>query len=199
MMAAGLRHIKVIDDRKWPLAFLLQQPGDTCLYTYDLGDYFEHILLLEEVYTGACIHLYSIIYVSTFVSYISYIHYTYKGDELSREVELIEGKGACPPENSTGLDGAGSDSWANILHEYKANPNSREMKESIKEIETASNYRSDWLTGRPVPCRPLEYDIERHRLLLAAMLAGIERMYIMPLLSYILWYKLYTSVFSYVH
>ena len=64
MMHAGIHHIKVIDDRKWPLAFLLQQPGDTCLYTYDLGDNFEHILLLEEVHTGAvCIyHTYTLPY-----------------------------------------------------------------------------------------------------------------------------------------
>ena len=98
--------------------------------------------------------------------------YTHTGDNLSREVELIEGKGACPPEDSNGIR-KGGNSWGRFLRQYIANATSKKVKESIRTIETtASNYTKDWLTGRSVPFRPLEYDIDRHRLLLSTMLAG---------------------------
>ena len=87
-------------------------------------------------------------------------------------MELIEGKGACPPEDSNGIEKCAC-AWADFLHEYKANPNTKKMKNCVKVIETtASDYTHDWLTGRSVPCRPLEYDIARHRLLLRTMLSG---------------------------
>ena len=31
-------YFALADDRKLPLALLLQKPGDRCYYTYDLGD-----------------------------------------------------------------------------------------------------------------------------------------------------------------
>ena len=72
MMHAGMHCLKVIDDRKWPLAFLLQQPGDTCLYTYDLGDFFEHTILLEEVYTGQ--YVCNIILIVLYMCMLVYVY-----------------------------------------------------------------------------------------------------------------------------
>ena len=72
MMHAGMHCLKVIDDRKWPLAFLLQKPGDTCLYTYDLGDFFEHTILLEEVYTGQ--YVYNIILIVLYMCMLVYVY-----------------------------------------------------------------------------------------------------------------------------
>lgn len=148
MHSTGMFH-HIMDDRKVPLALLLRKPGDECYYIYDLGDNFEHTLVLESILPH---------------------------DESSTEsrcIELISGSGACPPEDSNGLQGKGNGSYADFLEEYKANPKSAKSIRAMRDIQTeASNYNSSWLTGRPVPFRPLEYDLAYHRRLLGAMVQG---------------------------
>ncbi len=66
-----MEYFALADDRKLPLALLLQKPGDRCNYTYDLGDNWEHELLLEDV----------------------------SAMSTGNEVALLDGEGACPRED----------------------------------------------------------------------------------------------------
>jgi hypothetical protein len=133
-----------MSDNKVPLAFILRKKGDEAFYTYDLGDRFEHKLIVEEVLEESAAN--------------------------PRRVEILAGSGACPPEDSNGL-GSCKGNYGDFIRKYKANPAS--CAQSIREIEnTALNYTQDWLTGRCLRFEPLNYDIERHRRLLNAMLAG---------------------------
>ena len=136
-----------MDDRKIPIAVVLKNPGDNCSYTYDIGDQFRHIITLEAI--------------------------TPVDEVTTREVELLEGAGACPPEDSNGLSEKGCQGYFDFLEEYKQNPKSAASLEAIRTVErTAMNYTSNWLTHRPVPFRPLAFDLEHHRLMLRAMMAG---------------------------
>ena len=143
MMHAPMHYIKVMDDRDFPLAGILESEGQYIHYTYDLGDQWQHFITLEEIIEG--------------------------GDG---EVVLLDGAGACPPEDGNGLESKSCSGYAQFLAEYKKNPKKLKMKEAIREVNRhATNYNSSWL-GHPVPFRPLEFDIARHRMLMKAMLAG---------------------------
>ena len=65
----------MIDDRDVYLFDIIRNPGDQLLYLYDLGDCFIHSISLLEVI---------------------------KRDKKTPVVEIIDGTGACPPENSDG-------------------------------------------------------------------------------------------------
>jgi len=65
----------MIDDRDVYLFDIIRNPGDQLLYLYDLGDRFIHSISLLEVI---------------------------KRDKKTPVVEIIDGTGACPPEDSDG-------------------------------------------------------------------------------------------------
>jgi hypothetical protein len=142
MMHAGMHFHYVMDDRKVPLACLLRAVGDVCYYTYDLGDGYHHKLTVEEVL-----------------------------DSEDRSVALLDGVGACPPEDSTGLgDGSGSDAYAEFMTKFKKNPKS--CQKGINAAQNAVNYRSNWLTGSPLTFEPGRFNLNFHRVMLEAMVAG---------------------------
>ncbi|CAN0111089.1 unnamed protein product [Heterosigma akashiwo] len=145
MMHAAMHYHYVMDDRKIPLACLLREVGDACDYTYDLGDSFCHVLTVEEVADGG----------------------EQEGDQ---GVQLLAGHGACPPEDSNGLGDKGIDGYVELVEKYQRRPKS--CKAEIREAEGSVNYRQNWLTGLPVPFRPGSFDLNFHRLMLSAMLAG---------------------------
>lgn len=59
-----------------PLDEILKHEGDRYTYTYDFGDSWEHTIVLEKIIT-----------------------------QVTRTPELLEGEGACPPEDCGGLSG----------------------------------------------------------------------------------------------
>ena len=142
MMHVPYQYKKVMEDKGCPLAALLRKKGDIAYYTYDLGDNWLHRLVLEDI--------------------------------VAEEdgVTLMEGAGACPPEDSNGLDAKGYRAYRDFLKEYKRNPKKQKMKEAIKEIRRSNNYARSWIGGLPIPFKPLEFNIEYHRMLMKAMIAG---------------------------
>ena len=50
------------------------------------------------------------------------------------EVELLDGEGACPPEDSNGLDGKGGRSSAEFLERYSRHP--KNCKRAITHNKT---------------------------------------------------------------
>ena len=148
MMHASHMFAYMMDDRRIPLAALLAKAGDFIQYTYDLGDGWRHMLELLEVCGQSS-----------------------DGSSVS-DICLVDGAGACPPEDSNGLDCAGCNGYADFLQEYKRTPTSRRMKEKINEIEnSARNYSHPW-TGVPIKFTPLVFDVEYHRSVLKMMLVG---------------------------
>ena len=75
-MHLGYNGWLVMDDQDVRLAELLQTPGEALNYLYDLGDGWSHKLTLEAVADAA---------------------------SSTGACELLDGGGACPPEDSTGL------------------------------------------------------------------------------------------------
>eukprot|EP00986_Skeletonema_menzelii_P002932 scaffold848_cov153-Skeletonema_menzelii.AAC.13 len=141
-MHVPMLYKKVMDDKGCPLAALLLKKGDVAYYNYDLGDNWMHRLVLEDIVA----------------------------EEAS--VTLMAGGGACPPEDSNGLDSKGSGSYADFLEAYKSNPKKQKMKEAVKEASRAVNYSQPWIGCAPIPFKPLDFNIEYHRMLLSAMLSG---------------------------
>ena len=142
MMHVPMQYNKLMDDREFPLAALLREIGDTAYYTYDLGDHWEHRIVLEDILA----------------------------EEDS--VTLVAGMGACPPEDNNGLPEKGCRSYAEFLDAYKKNPKKLKMKEIVREVnKTAMNYSKPWM-GPPITFKPLEFNITYHRNLLNCMLAG---------------------------
>lgn len=145
MMHAPMKYSYIMEDRRYPLAGILHEKGDVLYYTYDLGDMWEHKIEVLDV----------------------------KKEKDHANVLLLGGAGACPPEDSNGMDGSGSYGYAEFLKEYKAKPKSLKMKEAIRNAETSAiNYSKPWMGGPPLKFRPLNFDIVRHRLYLKAMIAG---------------------------
>ncbi len=103
-----------MDSRKVPLAALMRSVGDECLYTYDLGDEWKHRLKVISV----------------------------TDIEGGESVEILDGRGACPPEDSVGLPGEGVESYHDFLQSYKSNANSSTVKEKLQEMSLAMNYTS---------------------------------------------------------
>lgn len=133
---------KIMDDKGCPLAALLMKKGDVAYYNYDLGDCWMHRLVLEDIVA----------------------------EEDS--VTLMAGEGACPPEDSNGLDSKGFSAYADFLKEYKRKPKSQKMKEAVREASRAINYSQPWDGSPPMKFQPLEFNIEYHRRLLRLMIAG---------------------------
>ena len=140
-MHVPMHYIKVMDDKGYPLAGLLREKGDIAYYNYDLGDHWMHRIVLENIVA----------------------------EESS--VTLVDGKGACPPEDSNGIDGKGCFSYAEFLNSYKKNPKKIEIKKAVKQASSSINYSKPWM-GAPIPFKPLEFNIAYHRTLLRRMLDG---------------------------
>eukprot|EP00985_Skeletonema_marinoi_P027975 scaffold23659_cov205-Skeletonema_marinoi.AAC.7 len=141
-MHVPMHYKKVMDDKGCPLAALLIKKGDIAYYNYDLGDGWMHRLVLEDIVA----------------------------EEDS--VTLMAGEGACPPEDSNGLDSKGCCAYADFLKAYKRNPKKMKMKEAVKEASRSINYSKPWAGGPPISFKPLEFNIGYHRMLLTLMLAG---------------------------
>ena len=141
-MHVPMHYKKVMDDKGCPLAALLGKKGDVAYYNYDLGDSWLHRIVLEDIVT----------------------------EEDS--VNLMAGKGACPPEDSNGLDSKGCGAYADFLVAYKRNPKKQKMKESVKEASRSVNYSTPWTGGPPIPFKPLDFNLEYHRRLLSLMISG---------------------------
>ncbi len=80
------------------------------------------------------------------------------------EVELLAGATACPPEDGLGLDGKGAQAYARLLSAVERG----DAKDRIRRATRALNYGHDFL-GNPYAFRPLEFDVKRHRKLIAAI------------------------------
>lgn len=149
MMHAENKYKYVMHDKKLPLALLLQKVGDVCYYTYDLGDHFEHMLVVEEVE---------------------------EADQAQNAdhnvVQILDGRCACPPEDSNGLPESGCEGYEQLLNLFRKNPHA--CAKAIHEGSQSVNY-----CGSPVgelrPSsfqNPLVYDLEHHQKLLRLLLGG---------------------------
>jgi Plasmid pRiA4b ORF-3-like protein/MYND finger len=148
MMHAPMKFHYIMEDQRYPLAGLVQNVGDFIRYTYDLGDNWEHKIEVLDVVE---------------------IH-SPKDDKATTAVHLLDGAGACPPEDGNGLDGL---RYSEFLQEYKANPNSSKMKKTIRSVESSAvNYSKPWTGCEPIKFRPPDFDIQHHRLFLDLMIAG---------------------------
>ena len=79
----------MMDDSDIKLAEILHAPGDKMNWLYDLGDAWTHVITLESVADPA---------------------------SSTGAAALLDGGGACPPEDSNGLDGMGVISgWSKLL------------------------------------------------------------------------------------
>ena len=141
-MHVPFHYKKVMDDKGCPLAGLLMKKDDVAYYNYDLGDGWMHRLVLEDIVA----------------------------EEDS--VTLMAGEGACPPEDSIGLDSKGCRAYADFLKAYKRNPKKLKMKEAVKEASRSMNYSQPWDGSPPIPFKPLEFNIRYHRRLLSLIISG---------------------------
>jgi len=139
-----MMHVKThfhdyMDDRKMPLAGLLCAVGDKCQYLYDLGDgWFHHLEVLEVLR---------------------------EGDPEHGAVALLEGRGACPPEDSNGLEGMGLQGYPKLLEKYKNTPEL--CKRALRAASLSVNYSSRGLTFSP-----LRFNLAYHQHELAVILHG---------------------------
>jgi hypothetical protein len=53
MMHSTMRYKYVMDDRKMPLSSILKEVGSKSLYVYDLGDQFNFILEVEDIFPAS--------------------------------------------------------------------------------------------------------------------------------------------------
>lgn len=141
-MHVPMAYYKLMDDREVPLSALLSHPGDSIQYTYDIGDNWRHTIVLEGIV------------------------------QEEDSVTLLAGKGACPPEDSNGIEAQGKscEGYAKFLAAYKRNPKKKDMKKAVREASQSQNYASPWLGGPPIAFKPLHFDICYHRNLLRHML-----------------------------
>lgn len=143
-LVARLDYYHIMDDRKLPLALLLRSVGDFISYTYDLQEEWVHTIRLEEVLHDC-------------------------GEDDS--VNLLDGFGACPPEDGKGVEGRGCLGYAEFLRAYKKNPRKPKVKEAVREMKTAHNYAPS--AGSPnTNFNPLHFDIDLHRRMLKQAVAG---------------------------
>lgn len=149
MMHVSLLFHDIMEDKRFPLSGLIHTVGDFIYCTYDLGDQWRQKIEVLDV-----------------------VKMNPVDDSADSHVQLLDGMGGCPPEDSIGLEMPGIIGYADFLKEYKRSPNSSKMKGTIHKIETqAVNYAKPWF-GTPIKFRPLEFDIRPHRSFLEAMLLG---------------------------
>jgi hypothetical protein len=148
MKHANLKFNAYMDDTDVPLAAVLNQVGDYCWYVYDIADHWEHGLKVVEV--------------------------LHEGDDGYGEIKLLHGRGACPAEDSVGLEGKGCEPYAKFLATYKTQP--QLCKKALKAAAAAANYAS-----RPFEYDPLIFHIDYQRSQLEAHLAGHAHLLLQPI------------------
>ena len=139
MKHANLKFNTYMDDKDVPLALLLHTVGNYCWYVYDVGDHWEHGLNVVQV--------------------------LHEGDAGHGEIALLGGRGACPGEDSVGLDSKGCEGYKNFLQTYKVQP--QLCKRTLKAIAGAANYQD-----KPFEYDPLVFHVSHHQRELAARLSG---------------------------
>ena len=144
MMHVGTHFKGYMDDHDIPLALILKKPGDYCLYTYDLGDRWEHVLEVVEVITP---------------------DKDAPKKEFGEEVELVDGYGACPPEDSNGQEEKGVMGYRELLELYKKKP--AKCKKALADASASVNYRY-----KPFTFMPMKFDLSFHRAELKRCLMG---------------------------
>lgn len=149
MQHASLHCHDYLDDRMVPIAALLRQVDDQCFYVYDLGDNWRHRLQVLA---------------------INDIALTSSTTDLP--VELLDGYGACPPEDSIGLNNIGIEQYRQFLQAYKINPQDKKVMKIIHEIETKAQNYCNPTTGKSISFKPLYFDMNYHKLLLHWLLNG---------------------------
>lgn len=107
-----------LDERKWRLADLLQEPGQQVGWRYDLGDNWRHVITCVEVVP--------------------------EGESTGR-VAVLDGSCACPPEDSKGLEGMGCASYQDCLEllpqpGYKSSAAYRTV---VREASASLNYQQE--------------------------------------------------------
>eukprot|EP00038_Savillea_parva_P018321 m.23070 g.23070 ORF g.23070 m.23070 type:complete len:547 (-) comp4051_c0_seq1:219-1859(-) len=144
------------DDRTVPVALLLRNEGDACLYTYDLGECWQFQLTVQ--------------------------HTIDMSEEAMRSsqgmVSLTGGELACPPEDMSGLKAAvggygGPGGYGIFLSRYEADPD--KFKTAIQTVSTqALNYARPYMS--PETSRrfdPFEFDHAYHEAYLKASLKDV--------------------------
>lgn len=111
-----------LEAEETPLGRFFEKKGDKLLYTYDFGDNWTHSLILEKVIP-----------------------------EVSMIPELLDGNGACPPEDCGGAWG-----YQNLLN-ILANKKHPEYKEHMEWLGLEADEKWD----------PNAFDLEKTRLIIA--------------------------------
>ncbi|EFN53808.1 hypothetical protein CHLNCDRAFT_136514 [Chlorella variabilis] len=88
MMHVSLHYHGFVDERPWRLADILREVGQQMSYTYDIGDNWRHVITVVEVLPE---------------------------EESTGRAAVLDGAMACPPEDSSGMEGSGSGSYQEFL------------------------------------------------------------------------------------
>ncbi|PRP81485.1 hypothetical protein PROFUN_10925 [Planoprotostelium fungivorum] len=112
MMHRGIHGVELVDDRAYKIGEFLQKVGDKLRYNYDLGDQFRHKIVVEQVIDQP------------------------SSDEANT-VEVLDGWGACPPE-----DGHGNHSYVDDLIQLTTGT-SKKKRELLDRMSNSSNYRGE--------------------------------------------------------
>jgi hypothetical protein len=144
-----LNGYRFIDSSKVKLGQVIWKEGESLQYTYDLGDNFIHNLTVEKVIVD--------------------------GDG---SVELLDGRMACPPEDSNGFDGAGSCGYVEMLSNW-ATMSKTERKRIKAGVLTATNYKNK------TTFNPWVFDIEEAKGRLAEALSSRQSVCVCARLLYV--------------
>jgi len=154
MIHVGKHYHHMADDRDVPLALLLRNKGDMCMYTYDLGECWQMQLDVDHEVTV-----------------------TDMPKDPVESVGLVGGSLGFPPEDMARLretigGHGGPSTYGVFLDKYERN--SAKCKKDIEGVETmALNYITPWpQPDTPKRFQPLEFDHEFHKRYLALALAG---------------------------
>lgn len=164
MMHMSTRGYHMIDDTPYKMVDLIRHVGDQIGYNYDLGDYWAHAIEVEKIYDES---------------------------ESTGRVEVLDGGGACPPEDSVGCPEGAIGIYAfrvrlnsfidmcvlDIFHMNvlciqqdfqimgREKPNSEEFLEYCRKATKAHNFRE----RQQIRYSPLEpFDVEEARTRVAA-------------------------------
>lgn len=157
---AGCRAKCVLDDEFVRLGEVVGRPGDRLLYTYDLGDSWQHMITVESTLPHDS---HKLAKLRSFTDP--------KGWEpaFPDARRVLDGQLACPPEDSVGFQGMGSSEYEKEVllplevyvdrsdayqpHEYKLKGGKRLSPQKRRTIERAANY-----AGGGAPFDPLAFD-----------------------------------------
>ncbi|KAK9802771.1 hypothetical protein WJX73_000857 [Symbiochloris irregularis] len=121
MMHSTLNGYKCMPGKETKLAEVIQEPGTTMGYMYDLGDHWSHIITLVRVVPA---------------------------EESAGRCLVLDGAMACPPEDSNGLEGMGNRAYQPFLDKVLAakqgtSPKAqRKYRELCASVSSGLNYKS---------------------------------------------------------